>query len=49
MDELATFGICLPISFTGRKVCTGGDFGIKASSRMGLDLQLSISGRIEVV
>jgi len=37
VDELATFGICLPISFTGEKVYARGDFGVKASSSVGPD------------
>jgi hypothetical protein len=49
MDVLATFGIFLLISFTRKKVCTRRDFGIKAFSNMGPNLQLSICGRIEVV
>jgi hypothetical protein len=35
MDELATFGICLPISFIGIKVFARGDFGVKVSSNVG--------------
>jgi hypothetical protein len=46
VDELA---ICLPISFIGRKVYAGGDFGVKVSSSVGPHLQLSISKSKEVV
>jgi len=30
VDELATFGIRLPISFIGKKVCAKGHFVVKA-------------------
>jgi hypothetical protein len=49
VDELATFGICLPISFTGKKVYARRDFGMKVSSSMGPNIQLSNFGRAEVV
>jgi hypothetical protein len=41
--------MCLLISFIGRKICVGGDFGVKASSNVGPHLQLSISGRTKVI
>jgi hypothetical protein len=49
VDELATFGMRLRISFTGRKVYIGGDLGIKAYFSMGSNLQLSIFGKTQVV